>query len=100
MVSALTHVLVTGGAGFEDGAQRHDFVHVSDVAQANLAALEANAEDEIGLRAYNVASGRPRTVGEMATALAARASRANAPTRTGSGPASPSWSPALVRPRR
>jgi dTDP-L-rhamnose 4-epimerase len=56
---------------FEDGAQRRDFVHVSDVARANLAALDATAADAIGLRAYNVASGRPRTVGEMATALAA-----------------------------
>jgi len=56
---------------FEDGAQRRDFVHVSDVARANVAALDATAGDAIGLRAYNVASGRPATVGEMATALAA-----------------------------
>jgi dTDP-L-rhamnose 4-epimerase len=56
---------------FEDGAQRRDFVHVSDVARANLAALDATAADATGLRAYNVASGRPKTVGEMATALAA-----------------------------
>jgi dTDP-L-rhamnose 4-epimerase len=56
---------------FEDGAQRRDFVHVSDVARANVAALDATAGDSIGLRAYNVASGRPATVGEMATALAA-----------------------------
>ncbi|MCY1136718.1 NAD-dependent epimerase/dehydratase family protein [Actinoplanes sp. Pm04-4] len=52
---------------FEDGGQRRDFVHVSDVAQANLAAL---AVDRPGLRAYNVASGRPATVGAMATELA------------------------------
>ena len=56
---------------FEDGRQRRDFVHVSDVARANLAGLDATAGDTIGLRAYNVASGRPRTVGEMATVLAA-----------------------------
>jgi dTDP-L-rhamnose 4-epimerase len=56
---------------FEDGRQRRDFVHVSDVARANLAALDATAGDTIGLRAYNVASGRPETVGAMATALAA-----------------------------
>jgi dTDP-L-rhamnose 4-epimerase len=56
---------------FEDGAQRRDFVHVGDVARANVAALEATARDAgVGLRAYNVASGRPATVGEMATALA------------------------------
>jgi dTDP-L-rhamnose 4-epimerase len=54
---------------FEDGAQRRDFVHVGDVARANVAALAAT-EAGSGLRAYNVASGRPTTVGEMATALA------------------------------
>jgi len=53
-------------AVFEDGGQRRDFVHVSDVARANVAALNAPA----GFRAYNVASGRPVTVGEMATTLA------------------------------
>ena len=56
---------------FEDGAQRRDFIHVSDVARANLAAVDATARPEgTGLRAYNVASGKPATVGEMATALA------------------------------
>jgi dTDP-L-rhamnose 4-epimerase len=54
---------------FEDGAQRRDFIHVSDVARANAAALTATA-GPMGWRAYNVASGRPATVGEMASALA------------------------------
>ena len=54
----------------EDGRQRRDFVHVSDVARANLAALEGTLTWSGGLRAYNVASGRPATVGELATALA------------------------------
>ena len=53
---------------FEDGAQRRDFVHVSDVAAANLAALQAGQPGR--LRAYNVASGEPHTIGEMASALA------------------------------
>jgi dTDP-L-rhamnose 4-epimerase len=53
---------------FEDGQQRRDFVHVRDVARANLAALRAGAEGE--LQAFNVASGEPHTVGEMAGALA------------------------------
>jgi len=57
-------------AVFEDGAQRRDFVHVSDVARANMAALAVTAGAGTGLRAYNVASGRPATVGEMAAALA------------------------------
>jgi dTDP-L-rhamnose 4-epimerase len=53
---------------FEDGGQRRDFVHVRDVARANLLALDAGAPGE--LRAYNVASGEPHTIEEMAVALA------------------------------
>jgi dTDP-L-rhamnose 4-epimerase len=55
---------------FEDGGQRRDFIHVSDIAEANTRALHATAEGS-GLRAYNIASGRPTTVLAMATALAA-----------------------------
>ncbi|MFF7381714.1 NAD-dependent epimerase/dehydratase family protein [Streptomyces griseoluteus] len=54
---------------FEDGGQRRDFVHVRDVAAANLAALLA-PERPGTLTAYNTGSGRPRTVGELARALA------------------------------
>ncbi|MEU7427484.1 NAD-dependent epimerase/dehydratase family protein [Streptomyces sp. NPDC040750] len=54
---------------FEDGLQRRDFVHVRDVAAANVAALEAPAAPG-GLTAYNTGSGEPRTVGEMAAELA------------------------------
>ncbi|MCB1016004.1 MAG: NAD-dependent epimerase/dehydratase family protein, partial [Acidimicrobiales bacterium] len=53
---------------FEDGGQRRDFVHVHDVARANRAALTAPVPAS---RAFNVASGSPHTVGEMAGALAA-----------------------------
>ena len=53
---------------FEDGGQRRDFVHVRDVARANVLALTA-PEPVPG--AFNVASGTPRTVLEMARALAA-----------------------------
>jgi dTDP-L-rhamnose 4-epimerase len=52
----------------EDGAQRRDFVHVTDVARANLLALTAPAPVA---GPVNVASGQPRTVGELAAALAA-----------------------------
>ncbi|ATL27846.1 NAD-dependent epimerase/dehydratase family protein [Streptomyces formicae] len=56
---------------FEDGAQRRDFVHVRDVAAANVAALEAgSAPAEGALAVYNTGSGEPHTVGEMARALA------------------------------
>lgn len=53
---------------YEDGAPRRDFVHVDDVVSANLAALRRTAP---GLRAYNVASGDPRSILEVATVLAA-----------------------------
>jgi dTDP-L-rhamnose 4-epimerase len=54
---------------FEDGAQQRDFIHVRDVAAANLAALSASRPGQ--LRAYNVASGETRTIGQMAAVLAA-----------------------------
>jgi len=53
---------------FEDGGQRRDFVHVHDVARANLLAL-GSAPEVCG--AFNVCSGTPHTVGEMACALSA-----------------------------
>ncbi|MBS0241464.1 MAG: NAD-dependent epimerase/dehydratase family protein [Proteobacteria bacterium] len=52
---------------FEDGGQRRDFVHVRDVAAATIRACEAHTH---GTRAFNVGSGTPRTVGEMAHAIA------------------------------
>jgi dTDP-L-rhamnose 4-epimerase len=52
----------------EDGRQRRDFVHVADVARANLLALTAPAA---GLVAVNVCSGEPHTVGELAEAMSA-----------------------------
>ena len=52
---------------FEDGGQRRDFIHVRDIAAATVLAAEAHTS---GVRAFNVGSGTPRTVGEMATALA------------------------------
>ncbi|MFK0173500.1 NAD-dependent epimerase/dehydratase family protein [Streptomyces sp. NPDC090306] len=55
---------------FEDGRQRRDFVHVRDVARANVAALESDSPPSGVLTVYNTGSGQPHTVGEMARALA------------------------------
>jgi len=52
----------------EDGRQRRDFVHVTDVARANLLALTTPGTSEF--TAVNVCSGEPHTVGDMAQALA------------------------------
>jgi dTDP-L-rhamnose 4-epimerase len=70
-VAAIFRSALEGGRApqvFEDGGQRRDFVHVRDVAQANLSAFRAGQPG--ALRAFNVASGEPHTVGEMAQALA------------------------------
>lgn len=53
---------------YEDGRPCRDFVHVRDVAAANVAALSWTGT---GFRAFNVASGTPRSIYEMAAALAA-----------------------------
>ena len=51
---------------FEDGRQTRDFVHVSDVVQANVLALEA--DDISGI--YNVGTGRATSVSRVAELLA------------------------------
>ncbi len=50
---------------FEDGGQTRDFVHVRDVAHANVCALTGEPYNG----ALNVASGDPKTVLDMAVAL-------------------------------
>ena len=51
---------------YEDGHQRRDFVHVTDVARAFRLALERDRADG---RAVNVASGRSASILEIAEAL-------------------------------
>ncbi|MRK00179.1 NAD-dependent epimerase/dehydratase family protein [Aeromicrobium sp. S22] len=58
---------------FEDGQQVRDFVHVRDVARANVLAIEQVAGHPVGLTPYNVASGRTFTIGQMAETLSAAA---------------------------
>jgi len=55
---------------FEDGGQMRDFVHVTDVAAANVDALEQLADHPAGVTAYNVCSGHPFSIGQMAQAVA------------------------------
>lgn len=64
---------------FEDGAQTRDFVHVDDVAAANVAAV---ASDLRGFHAFNVCSGRPVTIFDVASTLCAARGR-EAPAVTG-----------------
>lgn len=61
---------------YEDGRQRRDFVHVDDVARANVLALTAPG---LVAGAYNIASGRVATLAEMAGALHDAASRDGRP---------------------
>lgn len=52
---------------FEDGLQRRDFVSVHDVAWACALALE---RDDVAGEVFNIGSGEPRTVREVAAAMA------------------------------
>lgn len=54
---------------FEDGGQMRDFVHVTDVAEANVLALDHDMRPG-DFEAFNVASGRPVSILEVATTLA------------------------------
>jgi dTDP-L-rhamnose 4-epimerase len=69
---------------FEDGGQVRDFVHVADVARANLAALRAVLDDgSPPYAAYNVASGHPVRILDVARLVAEGSGRAVAPEVTG-----------------
>jgi dTDP-L-rhamnose 4-epimerase len=52
---------------FEDGEQTRDFVHVSDIVQANLLALETDRAD---YQAVNIGTGRAISVRDIARSLA------------------------------
>jgi dTDP-L-rhamnose 4-epimerase len=69
---------------FEDGGQVRDFVHVSDVATANALSVEAVADEAPGaVRAFNVCSGTPVTIAEVAALLARGAGADLRPEVTG-----------------
>jgi dTDP-L-rhamnose 4-epimerase len=59
---------------YEDGGQMRDFVHVDDVARANVAAaLAVGARPAGSHSAYNVCSGHPIAIADVARAVAAGA---------------------------
>lgn len=69
-VSVIMKVLDRIAAGeppiiFGDGTQAYDFVHVSDVARANILALQAEASDEF----FNVGMGIKTTIKELVDML-------------------------------
>ena len=52
---------------FEDGKQTRDFIHVKDVARANVCALESG---NVNYEAINVGAGKPITIRSLAETLA------------------------------
>jgi dTDP-L-rhamnose 4-epimerase len=65
---------------FEDGGQMRDFVHVDDVAAANVAAVAADRSE---ITAVNVCSGQPISIREVAATLCEARDSARSPVITG-----------------
>jgi UDP-glucose 4-epimerase len=75
VIAIFARALLTGKRPkiFGDGYQTRDFIHVSDVARANVTALQST----IGLgQAFNVGTGKPTTVRQLFQLLC-RATRRN-----------------------
>lgn len=69
---------------YEDGGQMRDFVHVDDVARANVAALRSVVAGDTGrFDAYNVASGHPIGIKQVAELVATGTEAEIAPEVTG-----------------
>ncbi len=80
---------------YEDGGQTRDFVHVRDVARANVLALTGS---EVVSGALNIGSGQPHTVLEMAAALSAAVASAGGGGRSDLAPVlTGQWRPGDVR---
>lgn len=62
-----------------DGQQTMDFVYIDDVAEANVAALASDVDDEV----FNIASGRETSLNDLAAALL---KAMNSPLQTEHGP--------------
>ncbi|MGH2788275.1 MAG: NAD-dependent epimerase/dehydratase family protein [Actinomycetota bacterium] len=66
---------------FEDGGQLRDFIHVTDVARANALVLSS---EPAASGTFNIATGVPRSVGDLARALcSATRQRALVPSVSG-----------------
>ena len=65
---------------FEDGEQTRDFVHVSDIVQANLLALETDKAD---YQTLNVGTGSPISIADISLMLARGLNKGIAPQITG-----------------
>jgi dTDP-L-rhamnose 4-epimerase len=70
-VAAIFRSALEAGAApkvFEDGGQMRDFIHVDDIAAANLASVQA---DRGSFTAANVCSGKPISIMEVAAEICA-----------------------------
>jgi dTDP-L-rhamnose 4-epimerase len=65
---------------YEDGQQIRDLVHVSDIVQGNLLAME---REEVAYEVFNIGTGRPLRVLEVAAALCRELNPAVAPQVAG-----------------
>jgi len=65
---------------YEDGLQQRDYVHIDDIVQANLLALD---DARLGYEAFNVGTGRTTTVLEYARLLTRRIGLAYKPVLPG-----------------
>ena len=64
-----------------DGEQRRDFVHVSDVVNANIMAAIGNPDEEAYGQVYNIGSGKNYSVNEIASWISDK--QTNIPPRVG-----------------
>lgn len=86
-VAALFRSAIEGGRVpevYEDGGQMRDFVHVFDVARANAIAVEAVASAQVEPGAvYNVCSGQPVSILDVARSVASGTGSGREPAVTG-----------------
>lgn len=77
VASGLRQQLAIYGDDYEtrDGTGLRDYIHVSDLARAHVAALDYASREQIGADVFNLGSGNGATVREMLAAYAAACGR-------------------------